>query len=277
MKNNAFPIFLAAWLILLAARGFTPAPAPVQTAETAEAVYTLEALSEEETFLSEGGRKLADYSYQLLVLSVANLEELSPEEAEAAQRNVETFHAKMSALMEELTAYGAVMGDDAAQMERDGYTIEAYYDRAAASGTMAGDLVSVRVDQCSYTGGAHPNRYTSSYLFDLRIGQFIDPTQLADDPAAFQCGAAELLREKADAITRNRDGYWPDYGEIISRWSEGAVLFDEEGMLVLYSTYELGPYVMGEVELRLSYEELAGLIGDGGLARLGMAPAAAKE
>ena len=38
MKNNAFPIFLAAWLILLAARGFTPAPAPVQTAETAEAV-----------------------------------------------------------------------------------------------------------------------------------------------------------------------------------------------------------------------------------------------
>ena len=45
MKNNAFPIFLAAWLILLAARGFTPAPAPVQTAETAEAVYTLEALS----------------------------------------------------------------------------------------------------------------------------------------------------------------------------------------------------------------------------------------
>lgn len=274
MKNNAFPIFLAAWLILLAARGFTPAPAPVQTAET---VYTLEALSEEETFLSEGGRKLADYSYQLLVLSVANLEELSPEEAEAAQRNVETFHAKMSALMEELTAYGAVMGDDAAQMERDGYTIEAYYDRAAASGTMAGDLVSVRVDQCSYTGGAHPNRYTSSYLFDLRIGQFIDPTQLADDPAAFQCGAAELLREKADAITRNRDGYWPDYGEIISRWSEGAVLFDEEGMLVVYSTYELGPYVMGEVELRLSYEELAGLIGDGGLARLGMAPAAAEE
>ena len=103
------------------------------------------------------------------------------------------------------------------------------------------------------------------------------PTQLADDPAAFQCGAAELLREKADAITRNRDGYWPDYGEIISRWSEGAVLFDEEGMLVVYSTYELGPYVMGEVELRLSYEELAGLIGDGGLARLGMAPAAAKE
>ena len=195
MKNNAFPIFLAAWLILLAARGFTPAPAPVQTAETAEAVYTLEALSEEETFLSEGGRKLADYSYQLLVLSVANLEELSPEEAEAAQRNVETFHAKMSALMEELTAYGAVMGDDAAQMERDGYTIEAYYDKAAASGTMAGDLVSVRVDQCSYTGGAHPNRYTSSYLFDLRIGQFIDPTQLADDPAAFQCGAAELLRD----------------------------------------------------------------------------------
>ena len=40
-------------------------------------------------------------------------------------------------------------------------------------------------------------------------------------------------------------------------------------MLVIFSPYELGPYSMGSVELRLSYEELADLVGPGGMARLG--------
>lgn len=276
MKNSTLPIFLAAWLLLLAARGFTPVPPPVRLAGAAAAEYQFTPLEEEETFLSGSGKKLAAYSYQLLSLSVSNLDRLSTEAAEAAERNVETFNARMSGLMEELTDHGAEMGADALQMERDGYTIIApYSDEAASSGTVVGELVSIRVDRNSYTGGAHPNRYTSSYLFDLRTGQFIDPTQLADDPAVFQTGAAELLLEKADAIEENRDGYWPDYGEVISHWSEGTALFDEEGMLVIFSPYELGPYAMGEVELRLSFGELAELIGEGGLARLGAASAGA--
>ena len=41
-------------------------------------------------------------------------------------------------------------------------------------------------------------------------------------------------------------------------------------MLVIFSRYELGPYSMGSVELRLSYEELADLVGPGGMARLGL-------
>ena len=39
---------------------------------------------------------------------------------------------------------------------------------------------------------------------------------------------------------------------------------------VSYSHYELGPYAIGEVSLRLRYEEIADLLGPGGLDRLGV-------
>ena len=48
------------------------------------------------------------------------------------------------------------------------------------------------------------------------------------------------------------------------------MLFDQEGILVVFSHYVLGPYAMGTVELRLDYEQLAELVGAGGMARLGI-------
>ena len=286
MKNNTIAIFLAAWLLFLAAHaGWTPPQAPLERSvpgpEAAEtAVYQLEPVAESQTVRSRDkrARELASWDYQLLKLSAADLETLPPPEAEAAERNIEAFNSRMDSLMEELKADGLAMGADAEAVYTDGFFLEAYYDEVAASGTILGGVVSVRIDRSGYTGGAHPNSYASSLLFDLAAGQFIpDPTQLADDPAAFREGAAEKLVEKAEAIRANRDAYWQDYAEIISHWNEGTVLFDEEGMLAVYSTYELGPYAMGAVELRLSWEELADLLGPGGLAKLGVeAPEAAE-
>ena len=82
-------------------------------------------------------------------------------------------------------------------------------------------------------------------------------------------GAAELLLEQAEALEERGD-FWPEYADIIAAWNEGTVLFDQEGMLVVFSHYVLGPYAMGTVELRLDYGQLAELVGAGGMARLGI-------
>ena len=240
----------------------TPAPQPL---------YQWETMTAQNQFAAEDGTELMYYSYQLLTLSVANLEELRSGEAAEAERNVENFNSKMTALLEESMEVGQVMQEDAAQLYKESGTAGLpFYDETSASCCRTGDLLSVRVSGGSYAGGAHPSRCDSGYLFDLRSGQFIDPTQIADKPEEFRTGAAALLLEKAEALEEYQPGYWSDYADIIARWNEGTVLFDEEGMLAVYSPYLLGPYAMGEVELRLGYDELAELIGPGGLERLGV-------
>lgn len=272
--------FLALCFCLLAAcagmEGGRPA-VPVQPEtpppETppVEPEYQLDAATAENTFTAEDGTEVAHYTYTLLTLAVVNGEELPQEIAEAVERNVDLFNETMAVLMEKSSEMGRIMGEDALS----GYTVWDrnsiyYYDETSARGELLGEIVSVRLDNQCFTGGAHPNRYVSSFLFDLRAGQFINPIQIADTPEAFRTGAAAVLLEKLEERGDILGSCWPEYAEIISRWNEGTVLFDEEGMLVVFSPYELGPYSMGEVELRVTYEELASLVGEEGLRRLGV-------
>lgn len=240
-----------------------PVPAPV------EPEYQMDAAAAENTFAAGDGTEVAHYTYTLLTLAVTNGEELSAEAAEAAERNMEVFNETMSALMEKSAETGRLMGEDALA-RYTGRNDLYYYDETSASAVLRGQVISVRLDNGCFTGGAHPNRYVSSFLFDLGAGQFINPIEIADTPEAFWTGAVEVLLEKLEEQGELLDVCWPEYPEIISRWNEGTVLFDEEGLLVVFSPYELGPYSMGEVELRITYEELAPLVGEGGLQRLGV-------
>ena len=237
MKRYAALLVIAGLCLLAACTGLTSAAFPPSRsvseppeAEGEKPLYQLDTLSAQEWFTAEDGTDLAHYSYQLLTLTVSNLEELSPQSRAAAERNMDSFNTKMVNLLDE--------------------------------------SVAVRLDTGSYTGGAHPNSYTSSLLFDLGAGQFIDAAQIAEDPETFRVNAAALLLERAEALDE-RGSFWPEYADIIACWNEGTVLFDAEGMRVVFSHYVLGPYSMGTVELRLSYGELAALVGAGGMERLG--------
>ena len=246
--------------------------APAQGAPPAEVrpVYQWDTMTARNQYTAEDGTELMHYAYQLVTLSVPNLEELPPEAAETARRNMANFNSKMTALMDASVEVGQVMMEDAGQLYGEQETAGLpFYDETSAACWQTGDILNVRVSGSSYAGGAHPNRCDVGYLFDLRSGQFIDPTQIAENPEKFRAGAAALLTERAEALAC-RSQYWSDYAEIIAHWNEGTVLFDGDGMLAVYSPYLLGPYSMGEVELRLTYEELAELAGPGALEHLGM-------
>lgn len=264
---------LLAGMLLLAACSASGAETMEPAAEYEEPRYRFEDLTAKETFTAEDGTEIASYDYRLFTLAVDNLEALSPEDLAAAERNVESFNLRAREVLEDSVAYGREVAAMAEEIWADTDVWPAgYEDGTVAQGYMGGEIICVRTDTWGYTGGAHGYSYTTGYTFDLSTGQFIDPVQLADDPAAFQKGAAELLIEKADSgESGSRPGdYWDDYQEIIRSWSGGVTLFDENGMVVVYAPYELGPYAIGEVSLHLRYEEIAGLLGPGGLARLGV-------
>lgn len=237
-----------------------------------EPVYQLSSETEREEYTAEDGTLILSTSYELLCLSVLNGEAISPADRSVAEQVTESFNEQMTTRMDAAREmHRGTMQD--AQMGYDvGWAGETYVDETSADAQIVGRVISVRLDNYSYYGGAHPNQYAVSLNFDLDAGRMVDPAQLADDPESFRTGVAQLLVEKADSMGEEyTSGYWSDYRDILARWSEAAVLFADGGMVVHYSPYEIGPYAMGELELTVSYSELEPLLGTGGMEKLGLA------
>ena len=234
----------------------------------AEPIYGYAEETREHIFMDDStGEIYASYKYTVLMLGIINEDELDEEKLALARHNVEVFNTRMQSILDDAVEYGEEL---AAEVNGVSFAMPLADEKTLAV-TCAGQIMSVIVDGYFYGGGAHPYVYTQSYTFDLKLGQFIDPAQIGDDPETFRLKAAELLVAKADALGEDYTaGYWDDYAEIISHWNDAAVLFDEKGMTVTFSVYELGPYAMGPVELFVTYEELAEAIGAGGLEHLGV-------
>lgn len=243
-----------------------------------EPVYQLESTVEREEYTAEDGTPILSTSYELLQLAVTNEAAISPAARTVVQQVTESFNDQMTSRMDMARElHRGTMQD--AQMAYDvGWAGSEYVDETSAYAQIVGQVISVRLDNYSYYGGAHPNQYAVGLLFDLDTGRTVDPTQLADDPESFRTGVAELLVIKADSMGEEYvSGYWADYRDILARWNEAAVLFGEGGMVVHYSPYEIGPYAMGELELTVSYNELGPLLGSGGMEKLGLADTAAAQ
>lgn len=233
--------------------------------------YRLESTTEREEYTTEDGTLILSTSYELLCLAVDNEEAISPADRAAADQVAENFNEQMSARMDATRELHRGTMQDAQMAYDGGWAGEAYVDETSACAEVVGRVISVRLDNYSYYGGAHPNQYTVSLNFDLDTGRTIDPAQLADDPESFRTGVTKLLVEKADSMGEEyTSSYWSDYRDILARWNEAAVLFGESGMTVHYSPYEIGPYAMGELELVVGYNELEPMLGSGGMEKLGL-------
>ena len=249
-----------------------PAPPPEEPKEELpEYVFEKTALRAEEQALRDSGEVVGYYTYELPQMYIANENNLTEEGRTTALQNAETFNTRMREVLDEAVHNGEEMLRYQEILVEEESVDFVVCDELSSNVYRVGQIVSV-VSQCYYYGGgAHPFSYTVTYVYDLSVGQFIDPAQIGDDPEKFRTAAAQLLIEHAESLGEDYvDGYWADYQEIISRWNETAVFFDDTGMTVIFSAYELGPYAMGPVELTLTYEELADVIGEGGLTHLGV-------
>ena len=75
---------------------------------------------------------------------------------------------------------------------------------------------------------------------------------------------AELLRQSQETAADNdmapEEYFWSNYEEILAGWSSYAVSFDETGMTVGFSPYELAAYAAGPQIYHLPYETFAGYL-----------------
>ena len=70
----------------------------------------------------------------------------------------------------------------------------------------------------------------------------------------------ELIRQAderaAEYGVEPQSFYWEDYRDILANWSSYAVFFDERGMVIAFSPYELASYAAGTQSFRFSYDWL---------------------
>lgn len=246
--------------------------------------YTVELSTWTDTAVAEDGTELAVYRFDLPVLAPVRedgtviKEPETPIEEQAA--NVATaFNEKFGkwAAAEEFGEIVSWAEEDLAFRREEGidwfgpYTVE-----LDCTIYQTEHLISVSGTYYSYTGGAHPNTWMLGWNFDLQTGEFFDPELLAEGTELQDAVITELVRQ---AQTPDEDGcvpaemYWEDYEEILANWACYAVTFDEVGMDVIFSAYELAPYAEGPQEFHLPYAYLEPYLNESGLALLELKPA----
>lgn len=134
-------------------------------------------------------------------------------------------------------------------------------------------LVSVSGLYYSFSGGAHPNTWLLGWNFDLLTGAFFTPETLAEGTDLTEAVTEELLRQAQtpdDTGWVPAEGYWEGYEAILANWPSCAVTFDEAGMRVEFSAYELAPYAAGAQSFHVPYALLREHLSEAGRTLLGL-------
>ncbi len=121
-------------------------------------------------------------------------------------------------------------------------------------------VVVYRLDQYSFTGGAHPNTHTGYYIFDRQNGR---PRQLT----TFIRDTTQLL-QKAEVAFRKHErlparASLQEYGYFLPGnqfFLPANIAFTHEGVVLLYNPYEIAAYARGPIEFTIPYSEVEGII-----------------
>lgn len=107
-------------------------------------------------------------------------------------------------------------------------------------------------EEYSYLGGAHPNTCFVAYVYDTQSGKQLKLKDVLQDTSQL----AEIIVDEAN---RNFDYHkiLPDRAELVPTIQkiidEGKLTFgmDEDGLVVFFSNYEIGPYAIGTFQIHI--------------------------
>lgn len=242
---------------------------PPEKPETEEFFFTVDMVVWGDSAQADDGTPLAEYSYQLPEMTArradgtAVLEARTESEAHAHE-TAGVFNGKFKdwASDNDFKEVVEAAESDLEWRRAEGLDPGGTYALGLTSSVYQTDhLVSVSADYYSYTGGAHPNTVCLGWNFDLASGAFFDVSILAEDSASFLTEVQEEIIRQARAVAaengqKPEEFFWAEYESIIAGWSNYAVSFDDTGMTVAFSPYELACYAAGPQVFHLPYDWL---------------------
>lgn len=268
----------------LKAESLLEAGSPPQQEETEETIrYEAEIVLHSDTALAEDGTPLFTYDIRVPELKAyredgTQITEAKTPAEEQAMTVVAAFHERFAVWYaeESFLELKEATTSDLAWHRQEGFDwYGGYHLDLSCEVYQTQALVSISGIYCAYTGGAHPNTYLLGWNFDLDSGTFLDAGALAGQEDLHTAVSEEILRQArerfADEEFPLEELYWPEYESIIADWPSYAVFFDESGMTVAFSPYELAAYAAGAQIFHIPYEWLSVYLDEHSLELLGLA------
>jgi len=240
---------------------------------------TVEVEPYEDVIRDEDGTVLAECAYEIPVMRALTedgetLEEAASPEQEKALAAAETFNTRFAQWKENPQVLVEGAKEDREFWNEAGLEFPPYTDDLSCTVYQTKHLVSVSGVYSTYTGGAHPNSLLMSWNFDLETGEFFEPEILNAGGDIQDFVQKELVAQAREAAakmdTAPEEWYWEDYEDTLAEWSSYAVSFDEGGMTIGFSPYELACYAAGPQVFRIPYERLYPHLGEHSRELLGL-------
>lgn len=141
----------------------------------------------------------------------------------------------------------------------DGVRFPWHLERTVTADYVAEDFVSLSVSEYSYSGGAHPNSFLSSYNFQLTSSETV-LLELADLFAP-DSAYLELLNTYIVTDLRAQGASDAVNGNLVLTDSQLSAFYaNAEGLHFMFSPYAVGAYVEGAFFVTVPYPVLASVI-----------------
>ncbi len=121
-------------------------------------------------------------------------------------------------------------------------------------------ILSIVRSEYSYTGGAHPNGHSDFFNFDPKTGKVLTKADLIADEKGLLPVVEKHFRKHWAEVLGETKGNLGEAGFSFENEAAFAlpknISIDKTNLILLYNTYEIAPYVMGETDLRIPLEEV---------------------
>lgn len=112
----------------------------------------------------------------------------------------------------------------------------------------------------AFTGGAHPNSFTSFHAFDGKTGEEVEMKDFVADSVALLKVVEKKFRE-VEKLAPEANLEEAGYFLLNHRFFVPAnYVFTPRGVLFYYNPYEIAAYVRGAIEFTVPYEELKDIV-----------------
>lgn len=247
-------------------------PAPVETGSAHGLIVSIKHTVKQAYDPQDGSNLILTFSYDTPVVFMEG------NEAAASAINEQT------ALLEDTFYSGSGYGtgyNDMLTMAEDNYNyivnagIEGGMFELASSRTVSVERMDARVltllyNDYSYTGGAHGFYGDTGYSFNAETGKLLGLEDLSGD---YEALASFLVNTMVSAVENDPElaqridlGLYEEgtaYADILAPLlRQGSWYFDDQGLVIFSSLYEISSYAAGPIFFNIPYTELQGHVDD---------------